>query len=465
MRLWRKIEPNSYIRRLTLLKKLFWLYFFLLIFEGALRKWVAPQLSAPLLIIRDPVGMWIIWQAYRTHRWPHRWTLPLTALTVLIVSLFVVQIIAGGNPLLVGLFGLRSYLLPFPVMFVMGENLDQEDLRRMGICTLWFLILNTPIAVAQYLAPGNAFLNKGAYEGAGQIGYIGEHMRSSGTFSFAVGLVFLAGLAAAFLIYGMVNENLAKKRLLWASIFALLLLTPTTGARSLLAQFAAILGSVAIGAMMGISQFTKVLKIIIPIAAMGLLVSFVPVFSQAMSSMVERITGATLAEGGTVQASVYDRTLAPMVNTVGNAVSSSNWIGIGLGRGSVAVQMFLNGTNEMVAGEAEIEHEVGEMGLPAAVAFELFKLAVLIALLGGALARAREGEPLALLLFPLVVSFSLFGLFEQPTVQGFIVITSAFCIAAGKMQPQTVVQRVPLAYQRLQMMQQRRVQRGPAPNL
>ena len=127
--------------------------------------------------------------------------------------------------------------------------------------------------------------------------------------------------------------------------------------------------------------------------------------------------------------------------------------------------MFLNGTNEMVAGEAEIEHEVGEMGLPAAVAFELFKLAVLIALLGGALARAREGEPLALLLFPLVVSFSLFGLFEQPTVQGFIVITSAFCIAAGKMQPQTVVQRVPLAYQRLQMMQQRRVQRGPAPNL
>src|SRR5271169_2764172 len=46
MALARKRNPNSYFGRLTLLKKYFWLYFLLLIFEGALRKWVAPQLSA-----------------------------------------------------------------------------------------------------------------------------------------------------------------------------------------------------------------------------------------------------------------------------------------------------------------------------------------------------------------------------------------------------------------------------------
>jgi hypothetical protein len=68
-----KRNPNSYFARLTLLKKLFWLYFLLLIFEGALRKWVAPQLSAPLLVIRDPVCILIIWEAYRTRKWPTRW--------------------------------------------------------------------------------------------------------------------------------------------------------------------------------------------------------------------------------------------------------------------------------------------------------------------------------------------------------------------------------------------------------
>ena len=34
---------------------LIWLYFWLLIFEGALRKWIFPSFSAPLLIVRDPI--------------------------------------------------------------------------------------------------------------------------------------------------------------------------------------------------------------------------------------------------------------------------------------------------------------------------------------------------------------------------------------------------------------------------
>jgi len=34
---------------------LIWIYFFLLIFEGALRKWIAPSLANVLLVVRDPV--------------------------------------------------------------------------------------------------------------------------------------------------------------------------------------------------------------------------------------------------------------------------------------------------------------------------------------------------------------------------------------------------------------------------
>ncbi len=41
---------------MPLLKKLFWAYFLLLIFEGALRKWILPQFSAPLLLVRDPIA-------------------------------------------------------------------------------------------------------------------------------------------------------------------------------------------------------------------------------------------------------------------------------------------------------------------------------------------------------------------------------------------------------------------------
>ena len=46
------------------IKKLIWAYFFLLLFEGALRKWFLPSLSQGLLIIRDPLVIWIYYLSY-----------------------------------------------------------------------------------------------------------------------------------------------------------------------------------------------------------------------------------------------------------------------------------------------------------------------------------------------------------------------------------------------------------------
>ena len=37
------------------MRLLIWAYLWLLLFEGAIRKWIAPGLDAPLLVIRDPI--------------------------------------------------------------------------------------------------------------------------------------------------------------------------------------------------------------------------------------------------------------------------------------------------------------------------------------------------------------------------------------------------------------------------
>ncbi len=57
-------------QRVTLLRRMIWLYFVLLIAEGALRKWTIPSLSAPLLIVRDPLVLLIYVQAVRCRRFP-----------------------------------------------------------------------------------------------------------------------------------------------------------------------------------------------------------------------------------------------------------------------------------------------------------------------------------------------------------------------------------------------------------
>ena len=53
-------ENITDIEKFNSIKIAIWLYFFLWIFEGALRKWVLPSLATPLLIVRDPIAIFII---------------------------------------------------------------------------------------------------------------------------------------------------------------------------------------------------------------------------------------------------------------------------------------------------------------------------------------------------------------------------------------------------------------------
>ncbi|MGD0786526.1 MAG: hypothetical protein ABR898_00990, partial [Terracidiphilus sp.] len=263
-----------------MLKKLFWLYFLLLMFEGALRKWVLPQYSAPLLLIRDPVALLIIWEAYRTRRWPKRWSSVVGILTAGILVLCFIQLIAGGSPWFVALYGLRSYLLPFPVAFIMGENLDSEDLRKFGLCTLWLLFPLTALAVAQYYAPANSILNKGAFLGTEQLGYSGGHVRASATFSYVMGPMFFVPMAAAFIFYGIADGKFAKRWFLFAASSALLIAVPVTGSRTLALLLLGVLACVVVAAMFGVSQLASALKVGLALIAVAALVSQLPVVSE-----------------------------------------------------------------------------------------------------------------------------------------------------------------------------------------
>jgi hypothetical protein len=60
----RKVVSQAVATDYAFIKKLIWAYFLLLLFEGALRKWFLPGLSQGLLIIRDPIVIWIYYLCY-----------------------------------------------------------------------------------------------------------------------------------------------------------------------------------------------------------------------------------------------------------------------------------------------------------------------------------------------------------------------------------------------------------------
>ena len=370
---WR--TPQADRPKMPLLKKLFWLYFILLIFEGALRKWVLPQYTAPLLVIRDPIGLLIIFEAYRTDKWPEKWSVITGVLAVGLIALCVIQVAVNNNPWTAAIYGLRSYLLPFPVAFVMGENLDAEDLRQFAKWSLLLMLPETVLEVLQYLASSDSFLNAGAYANAAQVMYESQHVRASGTFSFVVGPASYGPMVAVFVLYGLVEERFAKKWQLWAAAFAVILSMPVTGSREFVYKVAAVVVCAVIAAAYGATEFVKSLRVVVPLACVFFLATFLPVFSQSSHSFDERFSEANQTEGGgSVERAILQRTVVPFATRLEHADFGSKPFGLGMGRGAAAVSKLLSGTPEFVAGEGEIDRAIIELGAIQALPSPYFAL-------------------------------------------------------------------------------------------
>ena len=79
---------------------------------------------------------------------------------------------------------------------------------------------------------------------------------------------------------------------------------------------------------------------------------------------------------------------------------------------------------QFVAGEYEFVRELVELGPIPGIAFSLFRFLLALSLTFSAMKCAQRQEPLALLLVTPLFATLCFGILEQPTDQGFIVILS-----------------------------------------
>ena len=173
----------------TLVKRLIWLYVILLIFEGALRKWVLPSLANPLLIVRDPVVIAIYVAALMSGRFP--FSLFLLAVAILAGCSVVASLAAGQDNLLVMLYGLRIDFGHLPLIWVMAAVLDRRDVEQLGSFLLLTALPMTAVMVLQFRSPMGAFINRGVGDDeGGQIyGALGR-IRPPGFFSVITGPQF-----------------------------------------------------------------------------------------------------------------------------------------------------------------------------------------------------------------------------------------------------------------------------------
>jgi hypothetical protein len=324
------------VRRSPLWQKLIWIVMFLVVYEGALRKWVFPGYQAGIFFVKDLILVlaYVIFLGSRNPPGAHLKVMaPLKVLLLLSVVYFLFELVNPNSPsVLVSISGLKSYLLYIPIaflvpyMFTSSEDLEGK-LRKYAL----LMIPCVALGLVQFALPPTHWLNgylshdsdaldMGAVFGSGI-----EKVRSIGTFSYIGG--YTAFLTVMFyLVAGLV----AKSR--WkvtgnAWLLAYLVLTVaamfTTGSRGpiwwLIATWPLALG---IWGYAGLLSMGNVARMVLAAAVIWVLAQLLA--SDAFDAYSQRSEHA----GDTIT-----RVLAPL-NEAWGALLVSGPIGTGMGSAS-----------------------------------------------------------------------------------------------------------------------------------
>ncbi|OOQ57074.1 hypothetical protein [Mucilaginibacter pedocola] len=412
------------------LKKGIWFYFILLIIEGGLRKWAFPSLATPLLVVRDPVAIWLLWTAWRAGYLP--------ANNHFYIMLFIgfcgmfAAITVGHHSLLVACYGGRILLFHFPLIFLIGKIFDADDVLYMGKIVLWMSVPMFLLIVAQFYSPQSAFVNKGIgadSQGGGFSGALG-YFRPPGTFSFTTGNTQFFSLVAVFVVYFWLNVEKVNRVLLIAATVAMIGSIPISISRGLLIQ-TILTGAFALASL---SRTPKLLGRMFG-AAIGLviimaLLSNLPFFSKAIEALTSRFDTAKQSEGS-IDNTIINRIGASIMEPFTNG--DLPFFGFGIGMGTNAGARLLIGRSDVfLIAEGEWGRLIGELGAIFGVAAIIVRLQLSIKMAIHAYKKLRMNDVLPWLMVSVSFQAVAQGQWAQPTALGFGIIMGGLTIAAIK---------------------------------
>jgi hypothetical protein len=415
----------------TLLRRMIWLYFVLLIVEGALRKWALPSLSAPLLVIRDPLVLLIYVQALRCRRFPASG--PMVAYFLLLTSFMLLalfQIMAGigGGPL-VAAYGLRTDFLHLPLIFVIPQAFSQADVVKLG---KWVLMLSIPMAglmVLQFSSAPDSWINAATSVDVKQIDFVMGKIRPAGTFSFATGAAHFFVLATAFLVYALAEERAVYSRwLVWAALFSVAIIQPVSGSRTLVLGCALeLVAAIAFG-ILNPRRAHRIFAMALLICAAVAALSMTGVFQEAITAFMTRWDNASNNAGGIQEGLVwrfFGAFLEPMA-----LLPVAGLLGRGLGVGTGAGATLMTGAPQFLLAENEWPRVVLESGSLLGFSFLAYRVWVACRIALGAAAAARGQQLLPWLLAWYACRTLVTESISQPTNLGFMVLVSGLSLAA-----------------------------------
>jgi hypothetical protein len=423
------------------------LVYLLLIFEGALRKWVLPHYSAVLFFVRDPFVLAIYALAFAKGLWPRRQAL-LTggvALALAGVLLVAAQISTTtgvqDRQLLLAAYGWRNYFLYIPLAFVIGATFRAEDVRRIIVLTL---LLSVPVAllvVRQFYSPVGAVINVGIatdvaeqFRGAGLVGGItrpmGTFTSDTGQKQFAVSCV---AMILALWIMPRARRYLPSWQLAVATGAALTCLA-VSGSRGAILHSGILLLAAGASAFMLRGRALSARALLLPgLLGLAAILLYPIVFPQGYQAFIYRWQGAAAVETQVFKWGIFGRALYGFVDFLG-LVGDAPLFGYGLGLAGNA-SLSLGVTIKGFSGWAETDwaRHIVDLGPVVGILFIGYRVALVAWLGRRAVAATRDsGTALPVLLFAYVAVEALLGqMTGHGTINGYCWVFIGLTLAAS----------------------------------
>lgn len=417
-------DPNH------LLKQAIWAYFLLLIFEGALRKWFLPSLATPLLVIRDPIALWLIIKSLQRGLIPSN--IYLTTMVLIgTIGIFTATFLGHGS-LPVAIYGARILLIHFPMIFVIGSILDYEDVIKIGKSTLVIAIPMAVLITLQFYSPQSAWVNRGIggdMEGAGFSGAMG-FMRPPGTFSFTNGLTLYYSLVASFVFYFWLNTQKINKVILIGATLALIVAIPLSISRSLFFTVVVIMIFTLFAVTKKPEYIGKTIGAVFGLLVALVILSQVSFFQTATEAFTNRFDNANRIEGG-VEGVLLDRYLGGLIGAIlGHDNESLPFFGFGQGMGTNVGSMLLTGKSKFLIAEGEWGRLIGELGPLLGMAIIFIRISLSAKICFATFSALQKGNLLPWFLVSLMLLVFPQGQWAQPTSLGFSTLMVGLVIAS-----------------------------------
>jgi hypothetical protein len=432
--------------------------YLLLIFEGAIRKWMFPSLGQVLFFIRDPFALIAYGIALRHGFFPKNSGMMLTGVAlgvcaVLLVGAQMLSTSSGSSAGMLAVYGWRNYFFYIPLAFVIGEAFQKPDVERL---VRWTLILAIPTSILvflQFVAPLDSPINVG-FGGLKELQFHGlntdaEHTRPMGFFTSDLGQkgFTVSALAMALSLWLLpASRRYVKFWFLAMTTCAVLACLAVSGSRGTMVHA----GLVMVGAITcaflvrggGVSARAVVWPTVIAVAAIML---YPILFPDAFQAFMNRWNhGAAVESHAFGSLGIFGRALYGFVDFF-NLIGSTPLVGWGLGLAGNA-RITLGIQIEGFTGWAETDwaRQIVDLGPVVGVLFIGYRIAFTVWLGLRCLDGARRvRDPLPLLLFSFVGVDLLYGLLTgHGTVNGYVWLFTGFSLAAARSQiAQTATER------------------------